>query len=108
MIRQRIAAVLVLLLHTTRNDFFAGFFLESCFIERQLINPLAEEEQLAWIEGFILRSVETLEQCGGRRFDGGLHGRLNGLLKFSSMRLLTLGNDLLQQRRIIGQLLGIY
>lgn len=66
------------LLHAPRDDFLTRLFRGLRFIERQLIDPFAEEEQLSWIERFVLRTVETLEQRGGCCFDGFLHCLFDG------------------------------
>jgi hypothetical protein len=98
------------LLHMPRYDFIAGFFSQTHFRQRQLLIPFAEEEQLPRIERLVLGAIETRKQRGGRCVDSGLHS----LLQFNPMHFLmfaqcaiSLGNNLLQQRRTIRQLLRV-
>jgi hypothetical protein len=77
-VRQRMAAVLMLLLDAARDELFTGFGCDTRFVQRQLIDALAKEQQLARIERLVLGTIEAPEQRGGRGFDGFLHGLLDG------------------------------
>jgi len=118
MLRQRAAAMRMTLPRAARLQRLACFLFNARLRQRQLIDPLAEEQQLSRIERFVLGSIESLEQRGGRRLDRRLDGLLDGNFDgavdgrllvgdYASQLCFALRDDPLQDRRIIGQLAQI-
>lgn len=86
-------------LNPTRFELLAGFLGDARFVDRELIEALAEEQQLAGIEAFALRSVEALEERGGRLGDRLFHREVDRFLYGCVDRLLLGGQTLRQLLR---------
>ena len=121
--------MLMTLPHAAGREFFARFGGNLLLVERQLVDSQAEQQELPWIEAFVLGTVEAFEKRSRDFFHRLLHSRLHRviycalqlglmllreLVQLSTMRLLAFderrfafANDPLQVRRIIGQLVHI-
>lgn len=95
--------MLVAVLDAPRHQRLARFVGNAGLVQRQLVNDLAEQQQLTRIELLRARAVITPQDRGHRGLHGGIDSRLHRRIDRRLTLLAFRKNQLLEQSDIVGQ-----